>query len=334
MSRPEKEHLVDLFQNASIRREAIERSVGEARPDPTKAAPMPKWRQLLLQFEQRAGKLPWRKIGKFAAVGVGCLLLVLGWQNRVLLNDHLTRMIAEATGATVQKIEVVGLTHTPPADVLQALRLKRGSSLVGFDASAARMRLEALPWVRLASVERQLPATVKVQVFEHEPLARMISGSAVVVLNPQGAKIIEDNGNQFGSLPLLQGVGAPDNAAALFALIKPHTNLLSQLREAIWVGQRRWDLRFVSGVTVMLPEGRDAEAIALLQRLEEARHVLTLNDGTVDLRLPDRIILRLPETVGLTPVTARSNTLVSGTVPTEDKPQTASTTVPSPAVPR
>lgn len=327
MAKHDKDQLLDLFQNASIRREAMAKATGEARRDTQAQPPMPRWRKRLAALEQRTANLPWRKIGKGVGAGVLLVALVFGWQHRGVLNDHATRLIAEATGATVQRIEVVGLTYTQPQEVLTALRLQRGSSLVGFDASAARTRLEALPWVRLASVERQLPATVRVEVYEHLPLARMISESVVLVLNPEGEPIVADSANQFGNLPLLQGEGAPTQAAALFDALKPYPNLLAQLREATWVGQRRWDLTFVSGVTVMLPEEGDDKGLDLLNQLEEARHVLTLNDGTVDLRLPDRIVLRLPETVGMTPVTVAPVSTPSTTATTTPTANTSPSSV-------
>ncbi len=298
--RREAEALGELFRNAEIRRDAISAATGSTR---TETPAKPAWQRFLESWERTVMAWPWRRIGQ--ACGLVILVVVSGlvWHHRVWLNDRLTTAIAEATGATVQKIEVTGLRFTPHPALLEALGLGRGSSLVGFDAAAARSRIEALPWVRLASVERQLPATVKVQIFEYSPMARAISGSDVVVLNTFGKPVVTDTSNAFVALPLLQGAGAPAAAAALFALLQPHANLMTQLREALWVGERRWDLRFMSGVTVMLPEGREAEAIALLNRLEAARHVLTLNDGVVDLRLPDRIILRLPPTVTATPVT-------------------------------
>jgi len=298
----DRENIGDLFQSAAFRREAIAAATGEPRPDKTPAA-LPKWRQTLLRLEQQIAQLPWQKLGRWMLMLMLAGASVWVWQQRGWLNDRITNAIAQATGATVQKIVVTGLTHTSQNELLKALKLGRGSSLVGFDAAAARARLEALPWIRLASVERQLPATVKVQIYEHIPRARVVSGSAVWVLNQQGVSVISDTNNQFAGLPLLQGEGAPSQAAALFEVLQSYPQLLSQLREATWVGQRRWDLRFASGVTVMLPEGRTAAGVALLKQLEEARHVLTLNDGVVDLRLADRIILRLPATVAVTPVT-------------------------------
>jgi cell division protein FtsQ len=307
---------LELFQDLKVKRAMLAEAAGHPLPTEKKAAPRGAYSALVaallplfLKLRTLMAKVPWRWLGRGVLV-MGILGgAVLVWQHRVLVHDYVTQWVAQATGATVQKIEVEGLRYTDQDALLGALGLERGSSLVGFDAAAARARIEDLPWVRLASVERQLPAAVKIQIYEHVPLARVIDNARVWVINPQGQRIVVDDGNQFTALPLLQGEGADRAGATLFDVLANYPQLMSQLREAIYVGGRRWDLRFVSGVTIQLPEEDPARGYGLTQALprlvalEEARHVLTLNDGEVDLRLKDRIVLRLPETVGATPVT-------------------------------
>lgn len=264
-------------------------------------------RKALIRFEQGVVNLPWQRIGQgVLAVGVMGATAVAVYY-REPLSEHFTTFVAQATGATVQSIVVEGVAYTAKDGMQQALGLHKGDSLVGFDTAAARARIEALPWVRLASVERQLPATVKVMVYEHVPLARVVADDQIWVINQSGERIVPDTDNRFAGLPLLQGEGAATAAGPLFATLSAWPQLFSQLREAHYVGQRRWDLRFVSGVTVQLPENTasfgPATALPILAKLEEARHVLTLNAGEVDLRLPDRVFLRLPAEVGATPVT-------------------------------
>lgn len=274
---------------------------------PAKQPEMGRFRKFLVRVEQGFIHLPWPRIGQgvmAAGVLVGTAVAVY---YRAPLGEHVTTFVAQATGATVQSLAVEGMVYTPKADMQRALGLRKGDSLVGFDTAAARARIEALPWVRLASVERQLPATVKVTVYEHVPLARVVAEDQVWVINQNGERIAVDADNRFAALPLLQGDGAATAAGPLFATMSSWPQLFSQLREAHYVGQRRWDLRFVSGVTVQLPEATadfgPATALPILAKLEEARHVLTLNAGEVDLRLRDRIFLRLPADVGATPVT-------------------------------
>lgn len=268
---------------------------------------LPKWRRRLADTESRVLGLPWRRMAQAIAVLVMVVGGLTGWIYRQPLDSSVTAFIAKATGAVVDKIVVSGAVYTGKDELQQALGLERGSSLVGFDAASARARLEALPWVRLASVERQLPDTVNVQIYEYVPLARLVDDGKIWIINKDGNRIVADDDNRFPGLPLLQGKGAAKAAGELFTALSAWPQLQSQLREADWMGDRRWNLRFVSGVVVELPEdtaerGVDT-ALATLARLEEARHVLTLNAGEVDLRLPDRIVLRLPDDVGETPVT-------------------------------
>lgn len=280
---------------------------GEFKRKEPQAPALPRWRMMLARFEERVASLPWRGIGKGLAVVAVLAAFAVLWVYRVPVGQASTLFIARATGATVSSIVVEGAVFTGKDEMQAALGLEKGDSLVGFDASKARVRIEALPWVRLASVDRELPATVKVMVYEHVPLARVVSDSAIWVVNQEGEPIVADADNRFASLPLLQGEGAATSAGALFTVLSSWPQLISQLREAKFVGQRRWDLRFVSGVVVQLPEETPSygpsNALPILAKLEETRHVLTLNAGEVDLRLPDRVVLRLPDSVGETPVT-------------------------------
>lgn len=243
----------------------------------------------------------------YGAKGFAALVVVgvvgAGVMYRAEIGGWTEHFVAQTTGATVERIVVEGVVYTGKDNLQQALGLNRGDPLVTFNPLAARARLEALPWVRLASVERQLPNAVKVVVYEHTPLARVQDGEEIWVINKDGERIERDDKGTFAHLPLLRGTGADMAAAKLFGVMAAWPNLTGQMARAEYVGERRWNLTFTSGVTVMLPEDQPQVALETLHQLENARHVLTLNDGTVDLRLPDRIVLKLPEDVQKTPVT-------------------------------
>jgi cell division protein FtsQ len=64
---------------------------------------------------------------------------------------------------------------------------------------------------------------------------------------------------------------------------------------AVLVGGRRWDLHLDQGVTVKLPENHVREALAQLVKLDREKQLLARDVIVVDLRLPDRVTVRLPE---------------------------------------
>ncbi len=232
------------------------------------------------------------------------LLTICGYfsyQYKQEIASFTEEFIAKSSGAVVQKIVVEGAVYTPKNELAAALQLIKGDSLVGFQASAARARLEALPWVRLAAVERRLPSTVKVDIYEHQPLARLQQGDAVWVMNKEGKKIVKAT-EEFDALPLLLGEDVSAQAAHLFVWLLEKPNLSAQLKTAEYVSNRRWNLAFKSGVLVKLPKDNPQKALNMLEKLDASRHVLTLAGGVVDLRLEDRITLRIPENVGSSPV--------------------------------
>lgn len=229
------------------------------------------------------------------------LLLTIGiWQHHKWL-PPLQNAIARASGASVEHIMITGAYYTDKQTLANTLQLNKGDDLMSFQPAAARKRLEALPWVRLAAVERKLPHTVRIEIYEHKPVARVSTSEQDWVINKDGAFITRASA-KFNHLPQLTGPGAAAQAASLFLLLQDHPKLLHALKTATFVEERRWDLHFRSGVRVKLPEADAPRALVWLNKLDEKRHVLTLTAGTIDLRLPDRIVMNIPPTALTTPV--------------------------------
>ena len=61
----------------------------------------------------------------------------------------------------------------------------------------------------------------------------------------------------------------------------------------IRVAERRWDLRLENGITIRLPEIGEDAAIAEVLRLDREDGLLSRDIAAVDLRLEDRLVIRL-----------------------------------------
>jgi cell division protein FtsQ len=62
---------------------------------------------------------------------------------------------------------------------------------------------------------------------------------------------------------------------------------------AIRVGERRWNLQMDNGIDVRMPETDIGQAWAQLAQLERDQKVLGRDVVTIDLRLPDRFVIRV-----------------------------------------
>jgi cell division protein FtsQ len=95
-------------------------------------------------------------------------------------------------------------------------------------------------------------------------------------------------------LPVIVGAGANRRMGELNALIASAPALRPQIAGASWIGNRRWDIRFHTGETLMLPEGEEAahEAIATFARMDGVNRLLGRNMLRFDMRNRDRMAMR------------------------------------------
>ena len=67
----------------------------------------------------------------------------------------------------------------------------------------------------------------------------------------------------------------------------------SRVKAQMLIAGRRWDVRLDNGVTIQLPEGDPAEALAKLAEVDSATGLLSKDIELVDMRLSDRMVVRL-----------------------------------------
>ena len=79
------------------------------------------------------------------------------------------------------------------------------------------------------------------------------------------------------------------------ALLDAAGPLKGRIRAGTLVSGRRWTLKMDNGMDVRLPELGAADALARLVRLERDQKILEKDVLAVDLRMPDRVVVRLTE---------------------------------------
>ena len=201
--------------------------------------------------------------------------------------------VSVALGLVVEEVWVTGRSEAEKTALLAALGVARGTPILRFDPAAARDRVEALGWVREASVRRSLPNEIHLHIVERRPLALWQHGGKMLLIGQDAKPITSRNLGRFTNLPLLVGEDAPGHAARLFDVLAAEPALGKRVVSAIRVGGRRWNLKLDNEVEVRLPEQDPLAAWMRLGKLEREQGVLSRDVSVLDLRLPDRVVLRL-----------------------------------------
>jgi cell division protein FtsQ len=202
---------------------------------------------------------------------------------------------ANAAGFRIMSIALAGNHHVSREEVLAVAGVTGTTSLLFLDVADMRERLKTNPWIADATVLKLYPGELQIGVKEREAFALWQKDGRVSVIADDGTVLEPYVAPRLVRLPLVVGSGAQANAKAFLALLEPYPELRDFVRAAVLVGERRWNLRLKNGIDVELPETGAAAALATLVALDREKSLITRDIVMIDLRLPDRITVRLSD---------------------------------------
>jgi len=198
---------------------------------------------------------------------------------------------AKAAGFRIVSVTVSGNRHIDRDEVVRIAGGK--SSLLFLDVAATRKRLESDPWVAEATVLKLYPGELQIRLKERAPFALWQSRGSVVVIADDGTILEPYEPGRLADLPLVVGRDADRQAKTILALLERYPGIRDQVQAFVLVGERRWNLRLRNGLDVRLPETDVATAVERLAALEREAKLISRDILQIDLRLPDRVTVRL-----------------------------------------
>lgn len=197
-------------------------------------------------------------------------------------------------GLTVRSVVVDGRSAAYSAEVSRMLGIKPGALMLYVDVDEARARLETMPAVKSAEVRRIWPGHIVIKIDERRPIARWQIDGVMHVIDEDGHPITGRGEAAMQSLPLVVGKGAGTAVKSFLSLVATQPDFKSNVKVAVRVGERRWNLQLANGVEVRLPEEGAEAALAELVKLDREQKILARDIKAIDLRFADRFIVKLP----------------------------------------
>ena len=230
-----------------------------------------------------------------------CLLVLVGWVSVAIIFNEVPDDWAEQSGRdagfVLDQLRVDGADRTTKEDILAALDVEDGIPLMSIDLVKLRERMEALEWVKAATVARRLPNELSITLEERLPFALWQLDGNVALIDPDGAIITRNGLKEFSDRLLLVGVGVPDAASDLVYLLSLAPKVGGRIRSAIRISNRRWDLIFDNGIRLKLPASSEnynpSMAWSQFVLQEEKHRLLDREISVIDLRLQDRMVMRV-----------------------------------------
>jgi cell division protein FtsQ len=262
-----------------------------------------RWRRFARSLDRvanRLARLP-RHAGLVAtilviAAGAGYGAVLSGQADKIVdLFKDVRDTAANAAGFSIAAVAVTGERHLSREEILAAIGVTGRASLLFFDVADARARLLTNPWIAEATVQRFLPDRLAISISERVAFALWQKAGRVGVIASDGTVLEPYVLRRYADLPLVVGIGAETRAREFLAMLDRRPELRANVRACVLVAERRWNLRLKNGVDVRLPEFDVEEALDQLAALERDTKLSNRDITAIDLRLADRITVRLSD---------------------------------------
>jgi len=202
---------------------------------------------------------------------------------------------ANAVGFRIAAVSLTGPKEVSREEILTIAGVTGHASLLFLDADAARARLMANPWIADAAVLKLYPDRLQITVTERQAFALWQKDGRVSVIAADGTVLEPFVEDRYLRLPLVVGWGAERQARDFLAIVERYPDIQTLLRASVLVADRRWNLRLNNGIDVRLPETNVEQALDRLVALDREKKLLSRDIVAVDLRLPDRVTVRLSD---------------------------------------
>ncbi len=206
--------------------------------------------------------------------------------------------LANTAGFRITSLSITGRKQLSQEEILAIGGVNGRSSLLFLNAASVRDRLKASPWIADATVLKLYPGRLSIEVTERKAFALWQQGGRMSVIAEDGSVLEPYVAKRFTNLPLVVGKGAETNARDFLALLAQYPQIKPDVKAVIYIGERRWNLRMNSGLDIRLPEHGVASALTALTKLDKDDKLLSRDITAIDMRLPDRLTVRLSEEAG------------------------------------
>ena len=230
------------------------------------------------------------------------VLVIAGLLAVVLLTGHRAQAVGQvftnfadnriaSLGLKLQNVRLVGVSDIASPDIKKAMKFERGQPLALMDLAKVQADIEAVGWVKEASVRRQFPGLLIVSVVERPRLAVWQYQGKNSVIDDQGHVIPEAAASKFPELPYIVGEGANEVAPDIIELMQARPALMQKTYALQRVDTRRWNILLKNGAVIKLPALNQDQAMIKLDSLIAQQRVLDQGLAEIDLLDPNSLVV-------------------------------------------
>lgn len=231
------------------------------------------------------------KIKKYLILS-GTLIIILSivgilFYKEGVLNDHIVKKVEEFF--LVKNIETIGRKRASKPKLLSILKNYQNTTLLSLDLESIQLEVEKVPWIKKVIIRRILPNKLSLTIEEFIPKAVWVRGRDRFVLDKNGYLIEKIFDQEYKNYFTVKGVEADLNLMMLIENLENFPEIYNQIDYANFIGRRRWDLHYKTGVKILLPQDKVNDSLSILQSYIKNNRLIEKGHKKIDLRVDGKI---------------------------------------------
>lgn len=200
---------------------------------------------------------------------------------------------------TLSRVVIEGNRHLGKAELMELMELRGTENLATLDLEGVYENLHASPWIKEASLRKELPGTLHIRLMETRPLAMLRASDGMYIVDASGIVLDRIVGQPASFLPVIV-YARPDgstefNAALELAEAIRESGLMSE-RESVEIvgldkGINNIEL-VVDGMKVKFGDGQYREKLDKFYDLAEEIGRRVEGVEYIDLRFANRVVVK------------------------------------------
>lgn len=209
----------------------------------------------------------------------------------------LIQKISEKYDYQFTNIEINTLKRVDKKDILKILKEYDQISIFLISLKKISNSLNDLTWVKNANLSTNFKNVIKVEILEYQPIGLYFYNNELFYFNDEGKIIDKKKQNLSEEFIIFSGKGVLKKAINLIKILENiNDNNLLNVHEAIFVNERRWNIKLKNNIVIYLSEKNIEESINNYLKLIRNINNLELNMlKKIDLRNNQKAIISFKE---------------------------------------
>ncbi|MDP2167232.1 MAG: cell division protein FtsQ/DivIB [Thermodesulfovibrionales bacterium] len=198
----------------------------------------------------------------------------------------------------VRGVEFYGNGQLSAGQLKSLMEIRGDEDLLKLKCSRLAEMLLKSPWIKGASIRKEYPGRLLVKVREAEPFALLQDKAKVFIIDSDGRRLEELNGETVPFLPVISSSGGsinPDAFSDALSLVREirATEISGRPVEITGIDSDRKNLTAnIDGISVKVGEGRYSEKLLRFVELQAEIKRRWAGVDYIDLRFQDRVVVK------------------------------------------